>query len=175
MSESTPDHTPAGWPYLTDDHYIDLIGAYTVELADKLQNSDADVAAAINAAQQALAYKNAVEALAAGDTDWTTLAVLAGFTAGTGANTPQWRIKGGVVYWRGRVTRQAGNWPAALTLFANIPSAAQPDGGLIYAPAIARGAVVLLVAVDSTLRVTTAASTAEIELNSIPPYIAAGR
>ena len=45
--------TPAGWPYLDQDNYLDVTPAYTEQLATKLDNADADVAAAINAATQA--------------------------------------------------------------------------------------------------------------------------
>lgn len=55
MSKTAPDLTPNGWPLLTADHYIDAVPVYTMELADKLDNSEADVAAAINAAQDAQA------------------------------------------------------------------------------------------------------------------------
>ena len=53
MPDATVNHTPAGWPYLDDDNFIDIVDEYTEELALKLENSEADVAAAINAAQQA--------------------------------------------------------------------------------------------------------------------------
>lgn len=47
------EHTPAGWPLLVLDDPVHVMVDYSVELANKLQNSDADVAAAINAAQRA--------------------------------------------------------------------------------------------------------------------------
>lgn len=53
MPGDTIPTTPAGWPYLDQDNYLDLTPEYTEQLADKLQNSDADVAAAINAATRA--------------------------------------------------------------------------------------------------------------------------
>ena len=62
MPDALINRTPAGWPYLDEDNYLDVIDNYTVELAAKLQNSDADVAAAVNAASK----------IALGD--WTTLA-----------------------------------------------------------------------------------------------------
>lgn len=55
MAYDVTAHTPAGWPYITDSDYLRVTPAYTRELANKLENSDADVAAAINAAQQAQA------------------------------------------------------------------------------------------------------------------------
>ncbi len=64
-SPDTLDYTPAGWPYLTEGHYMDLIDDYTAALADKLENSDADVAAAINASTQASAAAAQAEAAAA--------------------------------------------------------------------------------------------------------------
>ena len=60
--KTTPDYTAQGWPYLTADHYVDVIEDYTQELATKLDNADADVAAAINAANDAQAAKDAAEA-----------------------------------------------------------------------------------------------------------------
>ena len=53
MAYDVTAHTPAGWPYITDSDYLRVTPAYTRELANKLENSDADVAAAINAAAQA--------------------------------------------------------------------------------------------------------------------------
>lgn len=55
MAYDVTAHTPAGWPYITDSDYLRVTPAYTRELANKLENSDADVAAAINAAAQAQA------------------------------------------------------------------------------------------------------------------------
>lgn len=59
MPDSILNHTATGWPYLDNDNYLNgVIPAYTLELAGKLNNADADVAAAINAAAaaQAAAY-----------------------------------------------------------------------------------------------------------------------
>ena len=53
MPDALINRTPAGWPYLDEDNYLDVIDNYTLELATKLQNADADVAAAINAATRA--------------------------------------------------------------------------------------------------------------------------
>lgn len=50
---STVKQTPKGWPLLEDASYIADIPEYTERLADKLDKGDADVAAAINAANQA--------------------------------------------------------------------------------------------------------------------------
>lgn len=75
--------TPAGWPFLDQDNYLDMTPAYTHQLAQKLQNSDADVAAAINAATRA----EAAAASAAASTarfyisTYTTSSLAAGATA----------------------------------------------------------------------------------------------
>lgn len=50
---SSVETTPKGWPLLKDSSYIADIPEYTERLADKLDKGDADVAAAINAANQA--------------------------------------------------------------------------------------------------------------------------
>ena len=55
MPDAVINRTAAGWPYLDDRNFIDIIDDYSLELANKLENSDADVAAAINAANTALA------------------------------------------------------------------------------------------------------------------------
>ncbi len=55
MADDTIPHTSYGWPYLEAQNYMRAIPAYTAELADKLENADADVAAAINAAADAQA------------------------------------------------------------------------------------------------------------------------
>lgn len=110
------------------------------------------------------------------DTGWQTLTLLAGFTAGTGGNTPQWRVRDGIVFWRGRITRDAGNWQPGFNHCANIPAAAQPTG-LHYTSGMARSGIVLAVAIDHRLQVlprTATGATNEIELGSIPPYLAAG-
>ena len=65
MPDATVNHTPAGWPYLDDDNFIDIVDEYTEELALKLENSEADVAAAINAAQQAQAAAASIAASSA--------------------------------------------------------------------------------------------------------------
>lgn len=56
------------------------------------------------------------------DRDWTSLPLDAGFSGGV-----WWCVRGGVVYLHGRVTRDAGDWPATLQPFANLPAAAQPS------------------------------------------------
>lgn len=61
MSKTSPDLSVNGWPLLTADHYIDAVPLYTQELADKLDNSDADVAAAINAANTAQQHMSDAE------------------------------------------------------------------------------------------------------------------
>lgn len=69
MAYDVTAHTPAGWPYITDSDYLRVTPAYTRELANKLENSDADVAAAINAATQAQAAAAQVPRVAAGITN----------------------------------------------------------------------------------------------------------
>ena len=98
MPDALINRTPAGWPYLDEDNYLEVIDNYTLELATKLQNSDADVAAAINAAtraEQAAATAVAAAArlnhgaavathagpLAPGATAVVDIAFSAGFTA----------------------------------------------------------------------------------------------
>ena len=47
--------TSKGWPYIDPELYFRAFPAYTQQLATKLDNADADVAAAINAASTAQA------------------------------------------------------------------------------------------------------------------------
>lgn len=56
------------------------------------------------------------------DTDWTPLTLDAGFSGDV-----WWCVRGGVVYLHGRVTRDAGNWPATSQQFATLPTAALPS------------------------------------------------
>ena len=63
MPDAAINRTPAGWPYLDDQNYIDIIDDYSRELANKLENSDADIAAAVNAATKAQQAASAVNAL----------------------------------------------------------------------------------------------------------------
>ena len=53
--DSTLGRTEHGWPLLGPNSYVDAVPAYTADLAAKLENADADVAAAINAAADAQA------------------------------------------------------------------------------------------------------------------------
>ena len=66
MPDSTFPRTAGGWPYLDDNNFVHMIDDYSKDLADKLDNGDADVAAAINAAATLVL------------TPWTTLST--GFT-----------------------------------------------------------------------------------------------
>lgn len=50
---------PGDWPLLGPDSYLAAVPAYTADLATKLAGADADVAAAINAAQRAEAAAQA--------------------------------------------------------------------------------------------------------------------
>ena len=58
---STVKQTPKGWPLLEDASYIADIPEYTARLADKLDKGDANVAAAINAAQTVESAINEIE------------------------------------------------------------------------------------------------------------------
>ena len=65
MPDSTLPRTAGGWPYLDDNNYVHMIDNYSKDLADKLDNGDADVAAAINAAARAEAAAATAVAAAA--------------------------------------------------------------------------------------------------------------
>jgi|GEM_PF-4562979 len=72
-------YTSNGWPLVTPDDYIRVIPTALAELAAKLDNSDADVAAAINAATQAQTAASTVIGqgtivTARGSSDWTAVA-----------------------------------------------------------------------------------------------------
>ena len=53
MPKDSVPTTPTGWPYIDPELYFRAFPAYTQRLATKLDNADADVAAAINAAARA--------------------------------------------------------------------------------------------------------------------------
>ena len=57
--------TSKGWPYIDPELYFRAFPAYTQQLATKLDNADADVAAAINAASTAQAAAGTAIAAAA--------------------------------------------------------------------------------------------------------------
>ena len=86
MPRDSVPTTPTGWPYIDPELYFRAFPAYTQQLATKLDNADADVAAAINAAQRAeMAAATAVAAaarLAAG-----TIAITVSGAGGTVAVT----------------------------------------------------------------------------------------
>ena len=65
MPDSIFPRTAGGWPYLDDNNYVHMIDNYSKDLADKLDNGDADVAAAINAAARAEAAAATAVAAAA--------------------------------------------------------------------------------------------------------------
>lgn len=67
MPKDSVPTTPTGWPYIDPELYFRAFPAYTQQLATKLDNADADVAAAINAAATLVL------------TPWTTLST--GFSA----------------------------------------------------------------------------------------------
>lgn len=67
MPKDSVPITSKGWPYIDPALYFRAFPAYTQQLATKLDNADADVAAAINAAATLVL------------TPWTTLST--GFTA----------------------------------------------------------------------------------------------
>lgn len=50
MPDATINRTPAGWPYLDQNNFIDVIDDYTVDLANKLDAGYSGLAAAVNAA-----------------------------------------------------------------------------------------------------------------------------
>ena len=50
MPKDSVPLTSKGWPYIDPELYFRAFPAYTQQLATKLDNADADVAAAINAA-----------------------------------------------------------------------------------------------------------------------------
>lgn len=60
MPDAAINRTPAGWPFLDDQNYIDVIDDYTLELANKLQNGEAAVPRAENAATRAEAAASAL-------------------------------------------------------------------------------------------------------------------
>ena len=53
MPRDSVPRTSKGWPYIDPELYFRAFPAYTQQLATKLNNADADVAAAINAAARA--------------------------------------------------------------------------------------------------------------------------
>ena len=67
MPKDSVPITSKGWPYIDPELYFRAFPAYTQQLATKLDNADADVAAAVNAAATLVL------------TPWTTLST--GFTA----------------------------------------------------------------------------------------------
>lgn len=67
MPKDSVPTTPTGWPYIDPELYFRAFPAYTQQLATKLDNADADVAGAINAAATLVL------------TPWTTLST--GFSA----------------------------------------------------------------------------------------------
>ena len=75
---------PGNWPLLGDSNYLFLLPAYTADLASKLANADAEVAAAVNAAADAQGALTAIAALVAGVPKIATGRVLLNFT---GSNT----------------------------------------------------------------------------------------
>lgn len=122
MPDSTINHTPAGWPYLDAQNYWDTIPPYTAELAQKLQNSDADVAAAINAA-------NIVQQLV-GSWPQTSVQVGAGFTTPTSWDLRVQRT-GGTVLLNGLLTPPS-SLPTSQTTIATLPTWAHPDRSIRF-------------------------------------------
>ena len=66
MPDATIPRTPNGWPLLDQDNFIRATPEYTRQLAEKLDNGDADVAAAVNAARLAQEAAAAVPRVASG-------------------------------------------------------------------------------------------------------------
>lgn len=113
------DYTPAGWPTLTLTDPVHAAVEYSAILASKLENSDADVAAAINAAtqaQQALATIDAKIAAQLGSygphEPMVTLA-----PSGQWYSVNGWPVvltrEGKTVYMEGRRSITAGHTPQA--------------------------------------------------------------
>ena len=93
----TIGQTVGHWPVLTEDNYLSVLPAYTHALAEKLVNGDADVAAAINAAQAAQEAAAAIGAtthasLASNITISTARATLFTLTLGVGSPAEKWAI-----------------------------------------------------------------------------------
>ena len=105
---------PGDWPFLGDDSYIHIYPRYTRELAEKLANADADVAAAVNAAEAALG--------AAGDSGWVPITTWRnGFSSFTGSGWSGLAIRRrfGIAFVGGGIVRSAA-YPAD-TVIANLP------------------------------------------------------
>ena len=98
---------PGDWPFLGNDNWIYIYPQYTRELAEKLANADADVAAAVNAAldaqQAATDAINARDAILNNTTDWVDLPLSAG-RAHIGDNRLQYRRHVGKTELRGGIT-----------------------------------------------------------------------
>ena len=122
MPDSTLNHTPAGWPYLDLDNYLDVIDDYSLELATKLESSDADVAAAINAATRAEAA--AATAVAAAGRFAAGRFMVTGITANT-------NVFANVTFPAGRftsapvvvLTPETGNPPVVFASLNNVTAA----------------------------------------------------
>lgn len=172
MSKTAPDLSANGWPLLTADHYIDAVPLYTQELADKLDNSDADVAAAINAADQAQqAYQAIVEEFV--DSGEIPLTPEAGYTGGSGGCS--YRIVNGICYLSGLITRDAGAFPSAYSTVMVLPPAARPSRNTEAAPFLTRtGDALGIVVVQTSGQVRAAGGSApgtdRLALDSIRPY-----
>lgn len=105
---------PGDWPFLGDDSYMYVWPRYTRELAEKFANADADVAAAVNAAEAALG--------AAGDSGWSPITTwrnsFSAF-AGSGWTGLAIRRRFGIAFVGGGFTRSTA-WPVD-TVIANLP------------------------------------------------------
>ena len=75
--------TSKGWPYIDPELYFRAFPAYTQQLATKLDNADADVAAAINAAARAEAAAGTAVAAAARMSAGSAAISITSATAGT--------------------------------------------------------------------------------------------
>ncbi len=106
--------TSKGWPYIDPELYFRAFPAYTQQLATKLDNADADVAAAINAAARAEA---AAESAAAS----TARFFLSAYAATSLA-------AGATVTWPR--TFPAGRFTAAPYVFLQVDGSAQGLGGV---------------------------------------------
>lgn len=107
--QRNPYRTPSGWPYLKPDNLISSVTDYSRELANKLENSDAAVAEAINAATQAQDAASRADSTAAG-VDNRIDARLAGLPHATAAGQVSLTAADGSQSAEGIVTFPAGRF-----------------------------------------------------------------
>ena len=111
-NESVP-RTSKGWPYIDPELYFRAFPAYTQQLATKLDNADADVAAAINAAATLVL------------TPWTTLST--GFSAIVTGGTLKVRRNGREVEIDMSLTASVSDGNTELAPAGFLPAAFRPS------------------------------------------------